>query len=167
MVACFGIIAAEGLINVADYIKQAELILNNYKLLRESLKNIDYRLSKLTKTGAPQALTALDITTVGGTAKMTTEAIFSEVIEKQLEREATLIAIDGIHQALSVISHSKGCEDYSKLLIMWYVEELDKERIISILGYSSRQSIYNRRDKALRKFAIAFFGIKALELEKE
>ena len=152
---------------MADYIKQAELILNNYKLLRESLKNIDYRLSKLTKTGAPQALKALDITTVGGTAKMTTEAIFSEVIEKQLEREATLIAIDGIHQALSVISQRKGCEDYSKLLIMWYVEELDKERIISILGYSSRQSIYNRRDKALRKFAVAFFGIKALELEKE
>lgn len=166
MVACFGMADARGLIKVTDYLKKAEMVLENYKLLRESLEHIDHRIRKLSKMGAPKEITAIDISAVSGTGRMTTEAILNEIAEKQNEREATVQAIQDIEQALTVISERKDCRDYRKLLIMWYVDELDKEKIINILGYSSRQSIYSRRNKALDKFAVVFFGAKAMNLEK-
>lgn len=149
-----------------DYFEKAETVLKNYKLLRESLGHIDRRLNRLSMMGAPKPLTAIDISAVTGTGGMTTEAILKEVAEKQNEKSETVLVIKDIEQALTVIAERKDCSDYRKLLIMWYVDELDKEKIINILGYSSRQSAYSHRNKALRKFAIAFFGAKAMNLEK-
>lgn len=163
-VACFGGIAARGLREVTDYLRKAEIVLKNYSLLRESLRHINHRISKLTMMGAPKTLTALDVSAVSGTGRMTTEAILAEMADKQAEKAAT---IHDIEQALAAVEERKECEDYRKLLIMWYVDELGKEQIISILGYSSRQSIYSHRHKALRKFAVAYFGAKAMELEKQ
>lgn len=156
----------KGLIRVADYIKKAETVLKEYKLLRESLRHINHRINRLSMMGAPKALTAVDVSAVNGTGRMTTAAILAEIAEKQNEKAVTVKAINDIEQALAAVAERKDCKDYQKLLILWYVEELDKERIVNILGYSSRQSIYSHRYKALRKFAVAFFGAKAMELEK-
>jgi hypothetical protein len=46
---------------------------------------------------------------------------------------------------------------------MWYIEELPKEKIAEIIGYSSKQSIYDIEAKAIRKFAIMLFGIDVLK----
>ncbi|MBP2658727.1 MAG: hypothetical protein H6Q69_1759 [Firmicutes bacterium] len=49
------------------------------------------------------------------------------------------------------------------LLYMWYVEKKVKEEIAEQLGYSHKQSVYEIRNKAIIKFAVALFGIVALE----
>ena len=46
---------------------------------------------------------------------------------------------------------------------MWYVEKKAKEDIAEKVGYSHRQSVYEIRNKAIRKFAVALFGIVVLE----
>jgi hypothetical protein len=43
------------------------------------------------------------------------------------------------------------------------VEKKAKEDIAEEIGYSHRQSVYENRNKAIRKFAGALFGIVALE----
>jgi len=45
---------------------------------------------------------------------------------------------------------------------MWYVEELDKEEIADKVGYTSRH-LRRVRNLAIRRFAIALFGVVALE----
>ncbi|MDF2571533.1 MAG: hypothetical protein K0R55_3137 [Sporomusa sp.] len=51
----------------------------------------------------------------------------------------------------------------SRWFFMWYVERLDKEEIAERLGYSSRQSVYDMRNRAIKKFAVALFRVAALE----
>jgi hypothetical protein len=46
---------------------------------------------------------------------------------------------------------------------MWYVEKKAKEDIAEKLGYSHKQSVYEIKNKAIRKFAISLFGIVALQ----
>lgn len=71
--------------------------------------------------------------------------------------------IDKIEVSLQGICLDPGCGNYRDVLYRWYVEKLDKEVIATNLGYSSRQSAYDMKDKAIKKFAVALFGIAALE----
>lgn len=53
---------------------------------------------------------------------------------------------------------------YGEVLKMWYVDKLPKEEIAEEVKYSSRQSIYDIKNKAIRKFAIRLFGLEALKM---
>lgn len=77
-------------------------------------------------------------------------------------RENTLIEVDRIDKELDSICIEPGCERYKDVLVMWYVEKLDREEIAHEIGYSHRQSAYEIRNKAIKKFAITLFGIEAL-----
>jgi hypothetical protein len=61
-----------------------------------------------------------------------------------------------------VISQDSGCERYKDILLMWYVEKIPKEDIANNIGYSHRQSVYEIKNKAIKKFTVALFGIVAL-----
>jgi hypothetical protein len=80
-------------------------------------------------------------------------------------KELTLIEMEKVDDALAVICHDSGCERYKDVLVMWYVAKLDKEDIAREIGYSetSRKSIYEIKSKAIRKFAVALFGVTALK----
>jgi transposase len=43
------------------------------------------------------------------------------------------------------------------------IDKLPKEDIAEMIGYSSKRSVYDIREKAIRKFAVMMFGIKALQ----
>ena len=80
-------------------------------------------------------------------------------------REQTLIEIAKVDDVLNAICQDAGCERYKDVLVMWYVEKMDKEDIAKNIGYSetSRRIIYEIRTKAIRKFAVALFGVTALK----
>ncbi|MEN6620604.1 MAG: hypothetical protein ABFD50_03500 [Smithella sp.] len=74
-----------------------------------------------------------------------------------------MVEIEKIENSLAGICADPGCERYRDVLYMWYVEKFDKDDIAETLGYSSRQSVYDMRNRAIKKFAVALFGVVALE----
>lgn len=78
-------------------------------------------------------------------------------------KELTAIEIGKIDDVLVAICEGSGCERYKDVLVMWYVNKLDKEDIAERLGYSHRQSVYEIKNKAIRKFAVALYGVTALK----
>jgi DNA-directed RNA polymerase specialized sigma subunit len=77
-------------------------------------------------------------------------------------KDRTLVEIAKVDSLLNAISQDLGCERYKDILFMWYVEKKPKEYIANEVGYSQRQSVYEIKNKAIKKFAVALFGIVAL-----
>lgn len=51
---------------------------------------------------------------------------------------------------------------------MWYVDKMDKEAIAEDIGHSqtSRKSVYEIKNKAIKKFAVSLFGVLRWRPEK-
>lgn len=78
-------------------------------------------------------------------------------------RRDTLNELDEIEKILEDISSEEDCELYGRVLKMWYIKKVPKEKIAEELSYSSRQSVYDIKNRALRKFTIRWFGVYALK----
>ena len=77
-------------------------------------------------------------------------------------RERTVAELSKIDQVLKEISQEEGCEHYGQVLKEWYVCRTPKDEIAKAVGYSSKQSIYDIKNRAIRKFAVRHFGLEAL-----
>ena len=150
-----------------NYILEAEKYLWHYRDLKQSLGQLDREISKLKWSGAPELPSAQEIDDMPH-GKAYQDDMMNIAFKLQLcmeSRGKTLQELNEIDQLLDEISQEQGCEDYGKVLQMWYVGKNSKEEIAEVLNYSqnSRQSIYDIRNKAIRKFAIRKFGLEALK----
>jgi hypothetical protein len=146
-------------------IREAENYLRYYRDLHQSIEHADYMINKLVGQTAPKGMSAIsiDITGVSGTKPINT---LNQMYQLQMWKEMkgrTLVEIEKVDSVLDSISQEQGCERYKDILFMWYVEKKAKEDIAEEIGYSHRQSVYEIRNKAIKKFAVALFGIVALE----
>jgi len=150
-----------------NYIREAEKYLWHYRDLKYSLEQLDREISKLKWSGAPKIPSAQELDGMPH-GQVYQDDMMNIAFKLQMcieGREKTLGELNEIDQVLEDISKEKGCEDYGKVLRMWYIEKKTKEEIAEVLNYSqnSRQSIYDIRGKAIRKFAIMKFGLDALK----
>jgi hypothetical protein len=149
-----------------NYIKEAENILWHYNDLYKSLVNLDKQIAKIISRSGPKELSAvaLDLTGIHGSGK--SDEAYNVLFELQKLkdcREGTAKELFKIDVLLDNISAEPGCELFGAVLRKWYIEKMPKEDIANEIGYSSKQSIYSLRAKAIRKFAIQMFGIEALK----
>ncbi|MEN6567174.1 MAG: hypothetical protein ABFC57_12840 [Veillonellales bacterium] len=107
----------------------------------------------------------MDVTGIRASKPQNTLNQIYQLQKWQEMRERTMVEIEKIESSLAGICADPGCERYRDVLYMWYVEKIDKEEIAVAIGYSesSRKSIYEIKNKAIKKFAVALFGIEALE----
>jgi len=148
-----------------NYIREAENYLRYYRELHQSIEHADYMINKLAKQTAPKGISAvsMDITGVrAGKPVNTLNQIYQLQMWKEM-KDRTMVEIGKVDNVLESISKDQGCENYKSILFMWYVEKKAKEAIAEEIGYSHRQSVYEIRNKAIKKFAVALFGIVALE----
>lgn len=150
-----------------NYIREAEKYLYYYHDLYKSLEQINREIYRLIGKAGPHDITAVNYEQVKTNPSPgqdeTINILFQ--IQKLLEnREKTKQELEKIDELLQEISRDPGCELYGEILRKWYIEKMPKEEIAEKLGYSSRQSIYDLRAKAIRKFAVRLFGIGALEM---
>lgn len=149
-----------------NYIERAEQVLISYKDLENSVKNIENRIMKLKYSGMPRELSSsyIDEICVKSSPKhdetINVLCEFKELVNQRIE---TLNAMEEIDEILENISSRKKCENYGDVLRMLYIEDLPVEEVAEKLGYSSRQSIYDIKKPAIRKFAINWFGVSALK----
>lgn len=146
-------------------IREAENYLRYYRELHQSVKHADYMISKLVNQTAPNDLSAvsMDVTGIRAGKPCNTLNQMYQLQMWQEMKDRTLVEIEKVEAVLNSISQDRGCERYKDILFMWYVEKKGKEDIAEEIGYSHRQSVYEMKNKAIKKFAVALFGIVALE----
>ncbi|WP_333594382.1 hypothetical protein [Anaerospora hongkongensis] len=146
-------------------IREAENYLRYYRELSQSLGHADRMIKQLKQQGAPREVGAvnMDVTGVRAGKPVNTLNQIYQLQRWQEMKERTQEEIEKVEEELSGICLDPGCERYRDLLHMWYVEKKDKETIADELGYSHRQSVYEIKNKAIKKFAVALFGVMALE----
>jgi len=148
-----------------DCIREAENFLKYYRDLSKSIEYSDRMIKGLMKQTAPKNPTAvvMDITGIRASRAHDTLNQLYAIQKWQEMRELTLVEMEKVEDVLDYIADEPGCEQYKEVLLSWYVERMDKETIARQLGYSSKQSVYDIKNKAIRKFAVTAFGVTALK----
>lgn len=148
-----------------DCIREAENYLLYYRELRKSILHADRMIGQLMHQTAPRVLGAVAMELTGVRAQRPHDTLnqIYQLQKWQEMKELTAIEIGKIDDVLVAICEGSGCERYKDVLVMWYVNKLDKEDIAERLGYSHRQSVYEIKNKAIRKFAVALYGVTALK----
>lgn len=148
-----------------NYIREAENYLYYYADMYRSLERMEQEICKLVAQAGPRDMKSATLDETGikaGHQDETINILFK--LQKLTEnREKTKQELEKIDKILEEISKDPGCELYGTVLRKWYIERVPKEDIAKEIGYSSRQSIYSLRAKAIRKFAVQFFGIGMVE----
>ena len=103
----------------------------------------------------------IDETGVRGSRNDNTGFLFNNLLELQENRELTVQQLREIDETLEAISRQEKCEYYGRILRLWYIEGITKERIAEFLNYSEK-SVYNKRKLAIEKLAVQLFGVKAV-----
>lgn len=146
-------------------IREAENYLRYYRELNQSLGHADRMINQLKRQSAPREVGAvnMDVTGVRAEKPVNTLNQIYQLQRWQEMKERTQVEIDKVEESLKGICLDPGCERYRDILYMWYVEKKDKEAIANEIGYSTRQSVYDIKIKAIRKFAVCLFGVTALQ----
>ena len=149
-----------------NYIREAENRLRYYRDLQGSIDEMHRRIGRLVGKAGPSSLTAINLDETGIKSGHYDETIniIHEIQTLQKSIERTKDEIDEIHQILNEISQEPKCELYGMVLRKWYIEHVPKERIAHDLQYSSIQTVYSIKNKAIRKFAVRLFGIDSLNV---
>ena len=145
-------------------IREAENYLRYYRELHQSIEHADYMISKLVNQTAPKGMSAVSMDVTGIRASKPCNTL-NQMYQLQMWREIkdrTMVEIEKVDTILESISREHGCDAYKAVLFKWYVEKKAKETIAEEIGYSHRQSVYEIKNKAIKKFAVALFGIVAL-----
>lgn len=151
-----------------NYIKEAENILINNRKLNDSLKNLNNRKKYLIFKSQPKEIGGIDYSKLAIQKHNYSDDTLSQIceitqIDEQIkETEAELKIVNDIIEQIK--SEDETLEKFIKLK---YIERpKDNLRVISReLGYSedSNHTIYDIKNKALREFAIRYFGSKVIK----
>lgn len=150
-----------------NYIKEAENYLHYYRELQKSIKTMKRELSRLFEQQEPKTVKATQYDITGIPGMMQQDEAYNVLFKIQKITDSirtTEKAIKEIDIILDDISIDEGCELYGLVLRMWYINKIPKEEIAEEVSYSSRQSVYDIRNKAIRKFAVRLFGLEALKM---
>ncbi|VBB05588.1 rna polymerase sigma factor region 3/4 [Lucifera butyrica] len=147
-----------------DCIREAENYLRYYRELKQSIEHSNYMIERLVMKTAPADASAIRLEPTGIHAARPNNTLnqIYQLQKWQEMKDRTLEEIEKVDRVLDSICQDHGCERYKDILVMWYVEKLDREDIASKLGYS-RRSIFYLKDKAIRKFTVSLFGFEALQ----
>lgn len=79
-------------------------------------------------------------------------------------RESTIADMAEVDLTLNEICRQSGCEHYKDILVLWYVEGMNKNAVARKMGYSEHSIpyMYRLRNRALKKFAVSLYGVEAL-----
>jgi DNA-directed RNA polymerase specialized sigma subunit len=145
-----------------DYVKEAEGYLRSYPDLVESIENINKELEYLEEeiTGAK----AIDYSGMpgGGGASLPDDRLVNLLYQKQIKERAldlTKKKIQHIDSILTQLSEGEGNEQDEKVLRKFFIENLRGQALEKEFGVSERH-VYRMKGKAIRRFAIQFFGVK-------
>lgn len=153
-----------------NYIKEAENLLWYYNDLYRSIENMNREIAKLVGKQGPNGLNAISLEPTGvygsGNEDDNTYNLLFKLKMLSESREKTVIEFEKVNVILTEISQEYGCELFGAVLRKWYIEKIPKEEIAKQIGYSptSRTSIYDIKNRAIKKFAVRYLGIDVVRV---
>lgn len=149
-----------------NYVKEAEQILWHYRDLYCSVENLNHEIAMMVGSQGPKLLSVVTLDEAGihGGGSRNDDAynlIFRLKILTE-NRDTTLAELSKADRLLKNISQEPGCELYGEVLEHWYIKRTPKDDIADLTGYDVRH-IYRIKDKAIRKFAVRYFGLEAMK----
>lgn len=143
-----------------NYFKEAEKVLYHRKALEDALANLERRLGRIVSQSIPSEVTAAnyskDYISSGQVNDTLNECI--DVVQTKFMIEDTRIEIQEIDKVLSQL-----VPEFKEILELWYIEGLSKEKICEQVDRYSTKTIYSKRNAAVEKFAVLYFGAPALK----
>ena len=149
-----------------NYIKEAENVLWYYNNIFNSLENLDRQINALIRSQGPKDITAVSLDQTGvrsGRVDNTENMLYALKVLRDCKNES-LLALDEADKLLQQISVERGCESYGRVLRLWYIEKWHKDDIATEIGYAHKKDVYRIKERAIEKFAVNYFGIKALNV---
>lgn len=149
-----------------NYIREAENILWYYRDLYRSIEQMSSRISRLISKAGPSDLSAMVLEGSGVHSQRVDDTlnILFEIQMLTESREETKEILDEVDRILNKFDNEPDCKYYGTVLRKWYIERIPKEDIAREIGYSSKQSVYDIKNRAIRKFAVMFFGVGVLKV---
>lgn len=159
------LIYVKGKGDFVNYIKEAENYLKYYRHLQKSLDNTEREINYLKLRDMPRYIKASQMEETEIRSMMGKDDAWNDIYKIIMLTECwndTSKAMQNIDDVLDMISGEKNCGHYSRLLKLWYIDKWDKYEISEEL-HLSRRSVFYHKEEAIRSFAVALFGIKALK----
>lgn len=143
---------------------EAEKRLKHYNALKSSIERADRIILRLQQSTAPGELTAVPIDSIKSGRVINTYEQLIEIQKWTIHRENTVLDMAEIDLALNEICGQSGCEHYRDVLTLWYIDGRNKHAVARAMGYSEHSVpwLYRLKNRALKKFAVALYGIDAL-----
>jgi len=151
-----------------NYIKESEEVLKNYAKLNKALDNLKIRQEKLLYKTGPKELGAIDYSRpVIQHTDYSEDAVnqiceLSDVNRQIKETEEEIKLVNSILEDIKlqdILLHN--------FIKIKYINKtkLGMRDVAGELGYSteSNYTIYNIKDKAMKEFALRYFGVRALK----
>jgi len=151
-----------------NYIKESEEILKNHRKLNTSLNNLYIRRNKIIKSGFPRELMGTSYDKPDVQHMDYSESTINEICEvmeinAQInETKEEMQLVDDILEQIK-----KEDEILEKFIKLKYITEYKKSmrEIAKKLHYSenSNHTIYDIKKKALKEFAVLYFGVRGIK----
>ncbi len=141
-------------------IREAEELLLNYRDMKYSIKRMEREIERL--ANGPKDIEAIRYdkhSTKKHYDQDETLNCLYEIKKLSEMKKMTEERIQEIEQVLNEMENDSSCDFFKEVLVMWYIEKLSKDMIAGEIGYSSRKSVYLLRNRAIKKFAVLFYGI--------
>lgn len=139
--------------------EKAEQLLTNLSALKSALANLEERRQRLIASGAPQEIKALNLQKENSGVRAANDTFDNllEVAECSRLINYTRTKIEGIESVMDQLP-----DEYKKLINLWYVKNFTKEHIMSEMHIGSLSTAYALRKKAVKEFAMRYYGASAL-----
>lgn len=151
-----------------NYIKESEEILKNHRKLNTSLNNLYHRRDKIVKSGFPRELMGNSYENPNIQHTAYSDSTINEVCEI-MEINAQIEETKEEMQLVNDILEQIKVEDdvLEKFIRLKYITDYKRSmrEIASKLNYSenSNHTIYDIRNRALKEFAILYFGVRGIK----
>jgi len=141
-----------------DYFKETEELLYSVPKKEKAVEQLKRRRERLTRQNAPDEVEAVDPSAVY------IKSSFADTALNDLCELADITA--SIAQTEEEIAEIKRCveaiqdEELKTCLKLWYFQRETKEQIAERLERWSISTVYAKRNRAIREFAILYWGSK-------
>lgn len=151
-----------------NYIRESEEVLKNHRKLNSSIINLKSRKNRIIAKGIPKDITGIDYSRPAIQKMDYSDSTMNEIFELMEVNRQIQETEDEMQLVENILKDIKQEDkELEKFLKLKYITEYKKSmaEIADILGYSkeSRKTIYNIKDRALKEFAIRYFGVVALK----
>ena len=142
-----------------NYFKAAEQVLSSVNDLERALDNLERRKERLLSQGRPRGIEEKDFdkpfVDTQYINRTLTEAL--SVSECTYEINKTRSDLDEIKKIIEQLP-----DELKRLVYLWYIENCGRDNIMEELGIYSPTTLYKKRNQAVGRFALLYFGSPAL-----